>query len=305
MLFNTAKLRLFITSLFITLGISACGGGDSSSGSGVGLQCDLNSSYTAAIAPDTSRTTNPYIATVIVLHGKNGSPYSAHLQQLKNDLNALGYDAILPQMPWHGVNWDGTYCDAISYLNNLITAEVDLGNPVILLGHSLGGNVALSYSAMGNTTQPDALTVLAPGHFIHLSRNLANAHASSIQRAQNMVAVGNGNVVSTFQTSNGGTIRDIYTTPIIYLSFHDKAQFPGISSSIPSVSVPMLWLAGDTDPLTAVADNTFGITSLIPRNGTNLYKVIPGDHISMVYAAATELNQWFTPIFSTTPASPE
>jgi pimeloyl-ACP methyl ester carboxylesterase len=286
--------------ILISLVLTACGSGGGDQNSDLGstvtefsLQCDLRSSYTAAIAPDTSSATSTYVATVIAVHGKNGAPSRAHMQSLKNDLNAQGYDVILPWMPWHGLAWDGTMCDGISYLNELIDTEKTLGNPVILLGHSLAGSIVLSYSALTDTVKPDALTILAPGHFIHQSSVLAGAHASSIQSAKAKVAAGLGDVVATFQTYNSGPV-DISTTANIYLSYHDTAQFPDIKATLPLVAEPMLWLAGASDPLTAVADDTFGIVDLIPSiPAANKYKIISGDHFTLVDNVTAELHPWY------------
>lgn len=299
MLHSSQKnLLLFI---LLSLILSACGSGG---GGDVGsdptntvaefnLQCDLSSNY-AAITPETSAATTTYIATVIAVHGKNGSPARAHMQSLKSDLNAQGYDVILPWMPWHDLNWDGTLCDGISYLNELVETEKNLGNPVILLGHSLAGPIVLSYSALSDTTKPDALTILAPGHFIHQSSVLASAHASSIQSAKDKIAAGMGDIAATFQTNNGGQLVNISTTPNIYLSYHDTAQFPDIRSTVPLVAEPMLWLAGADDPLTSIADDTFGIIDLIPSIPTaNKYKVIAGDHFTLVDNVTAELHPWY------------
>jgi pimeloyl-ACP methyl ester carboxylesterase len=234
------------------------------------------------------------VATVIAVHGKNGSPMRSHMQSLENDLNAQGYDVIMPWMPWHDLNWDGTLCDGISYLNELIETEKNLGHPVILLGHSLAGPVVLSYSALEDTAKPDAVTILAPGHFIHLSSILANAHAPSIQSAKDKIAAGMGDVVATFQTYNGGQLVNISTTPNIYLSYHDTSQFPDIRSTVPMVTEPMLWLAGADDNLTTVADDTFGIIDLIPSvPATNKYKVIAGNHFTLVNNVTAELHPWY------------
>jgi hypothetical protein len=211
---------------------------------------------------------------------------------LAADLNTLGYNVMMPYMPWSGLNWNGTLCEGMSYINSLIVAENNAGNSVILLGHSLAGPIVLSYAALTNTTKPNAVTVLAPGHFVHNSSNLASLHAPSIQSAKNKVAAGMGDVIATFQTSNGGVLFDISTTPNIYLSFHDTAQFPDIKASIPLVSEPTLWLAGLSDPLTNSA-KVLGIIDTIPAGSSYDYREIVGDHYTMVGNAPAELAPWY------------
>ena len=297
-----AGMRL-LSGLAVGLILSACGaattGDDPSSPLATvipdfTLQCDLSVPYAAAIEPLVSRvTTGTAKATVIALHGKNGSPTrTSHMQTLATGLNAQGYDVIRPQMPWHDTNWDGSLCDGMAYLNTLVAAEKAGNRPVIILGHSLAGPVVLSYSALADTTKADAVVVLAPGHYANLSPVLAEYHKASITLAKEMVAAGNGDDIATFQTYNGGLI-DISTTANIYLSFHDPEQYPNVKSSLVKVAEPLLWLAGQDDPLTGITADTFGIIELIPGNGVNRYKVVAGDHFSVVNAVPDELDDWY------------
>ena len=198
----------------------------------------------------------------------------------------------MPYMPWSGLTWNGTLCDSISYLNSLISTEKSAGKPVILLGHSLAGPVVLAYSALDNSTKPDAISIIAPGHFIHQSSVLADAHASSITLANSMVSSGEGDQFASFETFNNGASVTISATPVTYLSMHDTDQFPNIESSIPLASQPMLWLAGLDDPLTAIA-NSFGFINLIPASSSNIYKELTGDHYSVMGNVTAELDPWF------------
>ena len=293
------NLRRYILIIVITLLLfilNACGGSDSGSTSNFtptafALECDLNTTYTPVASPITSAGTGMPTTTVIALHGKNGSPAAAHMTTLAADLNAQGFNVIMPRMPWSGFDWNGTLCEGISYVNSLIVAENNAGNSVILLGHSLGGSIVLNYVALSDTSKPDAVAVLAPGHFIHSSSVLASAHAPSIQLAENMIASGQGDAIATFQTSNGGVLYDISTTPTIYLSFHDTSEFPDIKAAIPQVSQPTLWLAGLSDPLTDTAKR-MQIIDKIPAGANFTYSEITGDHISMVGNATAEIAPW-------------
>ena len=288
----------WIISVFIFMIILAgCGGGGGSDTNIVAaptfnLACDLSVAYTPTDVPLTSVGSGIPTTTVIALHGKNGSPIRAHLTTLATDLNALGYNITLPYMPWHDFDWDGTLCDGMSYINSLIVAEKNAGNSVVLVGHSLAGPIVLSYTALTNTTKPDALAILAPGHFVHNSSVLAGLHAASIQSAKTKVSAGFGDVIDTFQTSNGGVLVNISTTPNIYLSFHDTAQFPDIKASIPLVSEPTLWLAGSSDSLTNSA-KVLGIIDAIPVGSAYDYREIAGDHFTMVGNAPAELDPWY------------
>lgn len=256
------------------------------------LQCDLTASYTPVTTPELSSATGASVATIIAVHGKNGSPLRAHMQTLKTDLNTQDYDVIMPYMPWSDLTWSGTLCDSISYLNSLISTEKSAGKPVILLGHSLAGPVVLAYSVLENSTKPDAISIIAPGHFIHQSSVLDNAHASSITLANSMISSDQSDQFATFETYNNGAPVSISATPVAYLSMHDTDQFPNIETSIPLISQPVLWLAGLSDPLTASA-TSFGFIDLIPSSSSNIYKELTGDHYSVMDNVAGELDPWF------------
>lgn len=291
-----------ISILIFAFILTGCGGGGSDSPATnpgtttptatLNLQCDLTASYTPATTPEISLAAGTSVATVIAVHGKNGSPLRAHMQTLKTNLNAQNYDVIMPYMPWSDLTWSGTLCDGISYLNSLISTEKSAGKSVILLGHSLAGQAVLTYSALGNSTKPDAVSIIAPGHFIHHSSVLADAHASSITLANSMVSSGQSDQFATFETYNNGAPVSISATPVSYLSMHDTDQFPNIETSIPLVAQPMLWLAGVSDPLTATAIS-LGFIDLIPTSSFNIYKELAGDHFSVMDNVSGELDPWF------------
>ena len=257
------------------------------------FSCDVSAGYASAIQAERYSTSETFVATVIVVHGKNGAPSRSHIQSLATDLNTSGYDVVAPTMPWADLAWNGTLCEGIAHLNELILEEKNAGKSVILLGHSLAGPIALSYVALSNTTDPDAVVVLAPGHVPHQSTTLANAHAVSISKAKDLVSNQNSDVTD-FQTYNLGGLVDITSTPEVYLSYHDTEEFPDIEASLPLVDLPILWLAGSDDSLTVVMDGTFGLPGKMPVSQNNVYKVIDGTHFTLVDNVTTELNTWYS-----------
>lgn len=284
------KFILVVTLISFLVG---CGGGGGSAAStpssntGLSLQCDLTSKYTPRLAALSSAGTGT--TTVIALHGKSGVPTLGHMSTLSTTLNAKGYNVIMPYMSWSTKVWDGSLCDGFSYVNELIVAEKAKGNAVVLLGHSLGGVNVVSYAALANTTKPDAVVAMAPGHFPHDSTTLANNHASSIQAAKAKVAAGLGDEIGTYQTSD----YMITASATNYLTFHDTSQFPAIKTAISSNAVPTLWLAGLADPLTAIAKN-LGIINVVSANSKFKYKEIAGNHYTLDSGVAAELDTWYT-----------
>ena len=259
------------------------------------LSCDLNVTYTPLADPIESASSNgtPATVTVLVLHGKNGSPTASFMNTFRTDLNAAGYKVIMPYMPWSGTSWNGTLCDGISYVNQIIeTEKAKSTNYIILVGHSLGATIALAYTAVADTSKPESLAVVAPGHFIHQSSLLANADASSISLAKSMIANGQSKQSATFQTYNNGQLVNITSTPLVYLSYHDTAEFPDIRSSINQITIRTLWLAGQSDSLTDSAKN-LGIIDTVQKNKNISYKEVSGDHFTILQNVPSELLDFF------------
>ena len=286
----------YITLTFFLLTLAGCGGGTGNksfqSNPTFSLQCDLNLTFTPIGSPIVTAGTGTPDTTVIALHGENGIASSSIMGTLANDLSAQGYDVVRPYMPWADFTWTGSLCDAMAYLNSLVEAEISAGKSVILLGHSLAGPIVLSYAALPNTTKPTAIGVVAPGHFVGISSALDGLHATSIALAESMVAAGKGDVIATFQTSNGGTLVNISTTPDIYLSYHSPDQFPDITTGIPLVREPTLWVAGLSDSLTTSA-KTLGIIDAIPPAQNYDYREIAGDHYTVINNVTAELDPWY------------
>lgn len=295
--------RALVFSLITSLLLISCGGGGGSSSTSIpplsfNLSCTMGVSYTP-FAPPIRTTASGATTTVIALHGKNGLPDAAHMQDLATQLNTAGYDVLRPYLPWSNTStapnnpvWDADLCTAMSYIDYLITQEKNAGMKVILLGHSMAGPIVLAYNALSNSTKPEALAVLAPGHFPGTSSNFDALHAADVARAEDMVSKSNGDVVAIFQTSNQGSMQDIDTTANIYLSYHSPIQFPDIRASIPLVTVPTLWLAGLSDPLTSSA-KSLGIIDVVNSRTNFDYREITGDHISMVSNAPAEIDPWY------------
>ena len=290
-----------LIAVFI-LGLMLSGCGDDSSPVVVAppsfnLQCDLAEDYSPRAPEIVSTGTGTPSTTVIAMHGKNGEPDStSHMDTLAADLNTQGYDVIRPYMPWATLEWDGSLCDSMSYINKLITTEQARGRKVILLGHSLAGVVAVHYAALSNAQQPEGFVIVAPGHFVPNSIFLAGEHADSINKAKDLIQNGNGDVSDTFVTYNSVPVN-ITTTANIYLSFHGNdqtdSQLPDIKVSIPRVTTPVLWLAGQNDPLTGVVDGVLGIIQATRDNNAYTYSVIGGDHFSLMTNVTTELDAWY------------
>jgi pimeloyl-ACP methyl ester carboxylesterase len=241
----------------------------------------------------------PAKATVIVMHGKAGSPL--YLSPLSSALANAGYDVIAPYLPWNDTVWDGSMCEAMNYIDGLAAQEAIMGNAVIIAGHSMGGAHALIYAATSPAAEVKGIVTLAPGHFPQLELPqltvfdpfTAASITSSITKAEDMVANGNGDQLDTFDTlipDPSAPLLQISATANDYLSYHALYQYPDINDVLPTIKLPVLWLAGNVDPLTDFYDMPALFSRITSQN--SIYQVISGDHLGMVSNSAAPIVDW-------------
>jgi len=285
-----------ILIILLVFGCSSSGDGGTSA-SVTPPQYSVDCSSGATYAPTTSpvitlSTGAAATVSIIVMHGKTGSPNSAHLPSLYTDLSNAGYDVIAPYMPWSGLDWDGSMCEAMNYIDSLSALEAAKGRSVIITGHSMGGAHSLIYGATSPGSEVKGIVALAPGHFPHLSNNMQAVTAPSIALAESMVASGNGDDVATFDILNTGLVMQITASANDYLSFNALDQYPDINHVLHVITLPVLWLAGDTDPITTGYNMAVLFTKITSANSD--YQVIAGDHKSMVSSSSVPITAWLT-----------
>jgi len=59
------------------------------------------------------------------------------------------------------------------------------------------------------------------------------------------------------------------------------SQFSDINASIKLISIPTLWLAGLSDPLTSITKD-IGFIDTLSANSFSRYKEVAGDHFTMI-----------------------
>lgn len=294
------KKFVFLLLMFSFI-LTGCGEGDSGGGNNTNaamtqLNCTGVTAFDPAAAGLFAQTTaasgTPKNTTIILLHGKTGSPYSTHLSSFQTDMAALGYKVIAPSMTWSTTTWNGSLCEGMTYINELIATEKNASQDVVLIGHSMGG----AYSVMYGVTQPNetlkAIVTIAPGHFMHLSNNLQSTTAADITRAKGLESNGMGDVLDTFITLNNGSSLSLSTTATRYLSFHDLDRVPAITQFAANISSPVLWLSGNSDSLTTNQDHA-GLASLITSNKSE-YQLLSANHTSIVAITPSIIDTWIS-----------
>lgn len=291
---KTRTISLAIFTVLTVIFLAGCFLTDSTTPSPpYSVDCSLSAIYTPSNAPIITLSTGGTATTsVIVMHGKTGSPLNEHLRPLYTDLSNADYDVIAPYMPWSGLDWDGSMCEAMSYINSLAAQESAKGNNVIIAGHSMGGAHALIYSVTTFTNEVKAIIAMAPGHFPHLSKTMQEVTASSIILAESMVASGNGDSLATFDILLTGETIQITASANDYLSYHALDQYPNVNDILPAITLPVLWLAGENDPLTT-SINMVDLSSQITSQNSD-YLVVSGDHKTMISSSAEPIDAWLS-----------
>lgn len=274
-----------------------------------------------------NETTEATDISIILMHGKNGSPWFENQVILVDQLAALGFKVISPTMPWgrkfyytldqqsntwvqhQYFAWDADLCGAMHYIARLVAAERALGRRVILMGHSMGGRHALLYGYLNTEDDIIAIITSAPGGLVPLATTLMNETAASRQKAKNLVAAGNGDLIDTFDTYNTGGIQEIITTAHNYLTYHepdpdaipDPIYTPDVRDMLPNIAEPVLWLVGADDSLKGFYERN-GLFAMLPQNPLNSYRVLQGDHLSVMLNESGPIHDWFSSWSSINPA---
>ena len=268
------------------------------------VDCSSYAVYSPTHVPVmTPSTTGTSTTTMIVMPGKAGSPLDPYLSPLYTGLATAGYDVIAPYLPWSGLDWDGPMCEAMNYLDELAAQEAVKGNAVIIAGHSMGGAHALIYGVTSPAVEVKGIIALAPGHFPHLELPLltvfdpstAASITSSITKAEDMVANSNGDQLDTFDTlfpDLNNPLLQISATANDYLSYHALYQYPDINDVLPTIKLPVIWLAGADDPLTDFYDMPALFSRITSQKSK--YEVVSGDHLDMVSNSAARIVVWIS-----------
>ncbi|MEA1987891.1 MAG: alpha/beta hydrolase [Pseudomonadota bacterium] len=301
--------RLFRTiSIFMfSVVVASCGGGSGGNSSDISNDADVAASTESSLScvgatafdPIASGLGSPIITsavgtpqhtTIILMHGKTGSPYASFLESFQSDLAALGYKVIAPFMPWSSTTWQGSLCEGMAYINSLASPEIAAGQDVVLAGHSMGA----AYSLMYGVTQPSstikAIISIGPGHFMHVSNKLQSTTASDVTRARELEANDSGDVLDTFVTLNGGSSQEIATTATRYLSFHDLERVPNVNLYAQSITLPVLWISGSDDPLTTNQNHQQLAASITSVNSE--FQLLSEDHQGVVALTPNPINTW-------------
>ena len=294
------RISIAVLGLFVGLVVAGCGGGNGdgdTSGNGgaaefgFSVNCTDVPAFTPPVEPLITPSEDGFASTtLVVLHGKTSAPLAPHLQSFYGAMSEVGYEIIAPYMPWSGTTWNGTMCEGLRYLDIIIDDQRAQGRNVVLVGHSMGAAHAMIHAVTEASLVVDAIIPIAPGHLLHESRGLQNTTADDVRRARQLVVEGNGDTMQTFITLNAGTEQSISASPTTFLSYHDLDQFPSMANVLPAIDVPVLWIAGDQDPLTEGLGMVNNASRIVSEGSE--YQMLEGSHLGVVDNAPGALNAW-------------
>ncbi|MDR3591264.1 MAG: alpha/beta fold hydrolase [Negativicutes bacterium] len=227
---------------------------------------------------------------VVLLHGKTGQPRVVG-NGVAEPLRQAGFLVETPEMPWSRDRYiDKTYDDALNEIDQAIARLTAQGaTRIVLAGHSMGADATLAYAARrGNIA---AIILLAPGHIPDFPA--FQRFAPDIQKAKTMIDAGQGEQTSTFGDANGGKEFTRTMKASVYYSFFRPDGIGAAAKNAASLSpaVPVLYVAGSTDPLTRSLGREF-IFNKLPENPLTRYVIVDADHMGTPAAATGEMITW-------------
>jgi pimeloyl-ACP methyl ester carboxylesterase len=225
----------------------------------------------------------------LVLHGKAGTS-SGHISGVVSALLARGYPVSAPDMPWASERiYEVSYEDCMREIDREVEALQRKGaSAVVVVGHSLGANVAVGYGARSNRAA--GIVALAPGHYpeqwIFLQRL-----GAEVDRARSLVAAGKGGERQRFADFNQGELLEVSATPEIYLSWLDPsgpAVMPRNAAAFKS-STPLLVVVGAGERSAFDRDYFF---DKAPSHPKSRFVSVQADHFDVPKVAIDELMSW-------------
>jgi dienelactone hydrolase len=235
---------------------------------------------------------------IVLLHGTAGVPLGASGRNgrvigggLVDRLRKAGYRVETPEMCWSASRiYDRPYTACFADIDAAIARLHAQGATQIVIGGlSMGANAAIGYAA----THTGLLGVIAcaPAHDPAAFAGKPAIDAALAQ-AKAAVAAGAGDRAQTFSDFDGSkrpSTFSVRATPLTYVSFFDPNGPANVVSNAMHVTVPIIWVAGTSDPSQANSANEF---AQIPPNPLNKYVSVDSDHLDTPDVGADAIVTW-------------
>lgn len=255
--------------------------------------CSLIASTGCSVAPSGALSR----VAVVAMHGKLSHPMTRPAEAMRQCFWEAGA-VELPEMPWSSARHMATSVPAAhDEIATVIGRLRERGmDRVFIAGHSLGGNMALSYAVERGGV--DGVVMLAPGH---LPANAVRDEwiVPAVERARQMVAEGRGQEVGTFSDTNLGRRIDVRARAADYLSWYDPNGLAEMTATAPRLSptIPVLMAVGLED-MAWLRNLHRTILPMLPANPRHRAVVVNAGHDGVPAAAANQVRGWIREVLS-------
>ncbi len=227
---------------------------------------------------------------VILMHGKWAKSTSG-LAPLARELESRGFKVVTPLMPWsEGREYDVDYPTALTEIDAAAKALRSKGaKRIVVGGQSFGANGSIAFAGSGR--EVDGVILMAPGHVPDIG-GFRQALTSSVSKAKQMITDGKADEKTSFDDSNQGRNKAIFTTPKNYLSYFDPEGLGAMPKSAHAISkpIPILIVMGSQDSLSRLGEAY--IFNQAPKHPKSAYVTIDSDHFSTQTKAMPEVVKW-------------
>jgi pimeloyl-ACP methyl ester carboxylesterase len=232
---------------------------------------------------------------VVLMHGKEASPGRPQgMALLEDELKRRGMKVISPRMPWADSDWrsikvsvEGSHALINGYVAQLRSQGA---RRIVIGGHSIGGNVALSYAVANSEVA--GIVMISPGHSPGFSARTYPDYIPAVEKANAMVQAGQGNQPITGPDNNQGRKFEVSTTAEVYLSWMSPRRTANMANQAPllAAKIPVLLLIGNSDPAYSVTENS--IYKPAAKHAYSKYLGVPGDHSSALENSLSQVVSW-------------
>jgi pimeloyl-ACP methyl ester carboxylesterase len=235
---------------------------------------------------------------IVLMHGTAGIPLGAAGRNgrvigggLVDALRKAGYQVATPEMCWSATRiYDHAYSDCFADIDASIARLRAQGATAIVVGGlSMGGNAAIGYAA----THTGVLGVIAcaPAHDPAVFARRPDI-AAALAQAKGAVAAGAGERAQTFPDFDGSKRPPSFSvnaTPRAYVSFFDPDGPANVAANAAHLSVPIVWVAGTSDPTQRASAEEF---AGIPANPLSKYVSVDSGHLDTPDVGASAIVNW-------------
>ncbi len=228
---------------------------------------------------------------VVLVHGKQGTADQRELAYLSQQIERAGFPVDRPTMCWTASRiYDHTLPDCMADIDaSIARLRLRGATAFVVAGHSLGGLGAVLYGATHDGLK--GIVALAPAPGPRVANN--PAVKPSVQRAQALIASGQGDEVQSFADSNTGpsgfTVIQVRATPKIFLSFLDMSGPANLVTDASQLKAPVLWVSGTKDQSQIARELGF---DKAPANPLNRYLQVDAGHMDTPGAATDAVVAW-------------